>query len=75
VPLGSGVIYLDALVLDLGESDWTAVQYTGGLDLRFRGATVRLVFFASISHRMEDGDIAPGFGPLEVTAFEKRDEG
>ena len=70
VPLGCAVAYRDAFVLDLSwtgaEPLWTAERYTGGLDLRFPNALVRLAFWHEVYHGTEGGDIAPGLGAFEV---------
>jgi hypothetical protein len=70
VPLGCAVAYRKAFVLDLSWTGvkplWTAERYTGGLDLRFPNAVVRLAFWSEIYHGTEDGNIAPGLGPFQV---------
>src|SRR5436190_18129887 len=43
VPVGLGLIYEEATVLDLSFDGWSAEQYTGGLDLTMGRNVVRLV--------------------------------
>lgn len=67
VPLGWAVVYTDAVVLDLSSLEWTAEQYTGGLDITSNPSTiVRLVFWQDVLHVTMDGDVAPSPGPFDA---------
>jgi hypothetical protein len=74
IPLEVGMLYPEATVLDLSGDEWTAEQWTGGLDIRMGDSLVRLVFWHEVLHVTDSGDVAPGFG-FEVKPDDANEEG
>ena len=81
---GNPIVILDApLVLDFHE-DWgdrlQAERYSSGVRIHMGfgphdGHTLTLVFWSTLKHVTESGDIAPGIGPFTVAEFKRINPG
>ena len=71
---GNPAMYTDAVVLSFAKDmdlKGSCEQYSGGLVFRFgfgdwEGHTLTMLAWQSVLHVTESGDVAPGFGEVEV---------